>query len=104
MISSFIAGRLTKRPELERDRYIAAMAAFDGDRSVRLVCKRKHANQLLTLPQGAPVAVAGLLEVSPVLNERGEPRAYLCLEVTAILDLPLGTGLRSKLSRWVQAQ
>lgn len=92
MISSFVAGRLTWHPELIRDRYHASMAGIAGDRSVRLVCRRKQADQLLGMPLGSPVAVAGLLEIIPTLSDLGEPRAYLRLEVTAILDVPAPKG------------
>lgn len=99
MIGSFITGRLTKHPELIRDRYHASLAGIDGDRSVRLICRRKHADQLQQMPLGAPVAVAGLLSVTPVLNDKGEPRAYLRMEVTAILDVPRPAGLLGKVLR-----
>lgn len=102
MISSFITGRLTKLPEPGQGKYLASMACAGSDRSVRLVCKRKHAEALRVMPLGSPLSVAGLLEVLPVQNERGEPRAYLRLEVTAILDVPQPTGLLDKLFKGVR--
>lgn len=97
MISAFIAGRPTKWPEFIGGRYQASLAGIADDRSVRIVCRRRHAEQLLRMPLGTPVSIAGLLEVTPVLNEKGEPRAFLCLQVTAILDVPQPVGLLNKL-------
>lgn len=98
MISAFIAGRMVKPPQLnDQERYMATVACFEDDRPVRIVCRRKaHANQLLALPLGSPVAVSGLLRVMPTLNDKGEPRAYLTLEVTAILT-PQPQGLLARL-------
>ncbi|WP_028240527.1 single stranded DNA-binding domain-containing protein [Stutzerimonas azotifigens] len=98
MLTSMITGRLVKAPQLNADgRYVATVAGLGDDRSVRVVCRRKaHANQLLELPQGSPVAVSGLLRISPVINDKGEPLALLTLEVTAILT-PQPKGLLARL-------
>jgi hypothetical protein len=97
MISAFITGRLIKLPEHIDGRFHASLVSIADDRPVRLVCKRKQADQLRQMALGTPVSVAGLLAVIPVLNERGEARAHLRLEVTAILDVPAPTGLLGKL-------
>ena len=97
MISAFITGRLTKLPESGQGKYLASMACAGSDRSVHLVCKHKHAELLQGMPLGTPVSAAGLLAVIPVLNDKGEARALLRLEVTAILDVPQPAGLLGKL-------
>lgn len=102
MISAFITGRLTKLPEPTGDRFHASLVSIADDRPVRLVCKRKQADQLRQMALGTPVSVAGLLAVIPVLNDKGEARAHLRLEVTAILDVPQPTGLLDKLLKGVK--
>ena len=97
MISAFIAGRLTKLPEVIDGHYQASLVSVADDRPVRLVCKRRHADHLRQMALGTPVSVAGLLSVTPVINAKGEPRALLRLEVTAILDIPRPVGLLGKL-------
>lgn len=99
MISALIAGRLVKAAQISSNGACeATVCTFDDERSVRLTCRRKAiAEQLLALPFGSPVSVAGLLRVVPVINDKGEPRAYLTLEVSAVLTHPQPQGLMARL-------
>jgi hypothetical protein len=99
MISALIAGRIVKVAHITSNGTCeATVCTFDDERSVRLTCRRKAlAEQLLELPFGSPVSVAGLLRVVPVLSDKGEPRAYLTLEVSAILTPPQPQGLLARL-------
>ncbi|MHB9799972.1 hypothetical protein ACYCAX_19425 [Pseudomonas sp. MT3] len=99
MISALIAGRLVKAAHITSNGTCeATVSTFDDERSVRLSCRRKVlSDQLLALPFGSPVSVSGLLRVVPVLNDKGEPRAYLTLEVSAILTQPQPQGLMARL-------
>lgn len=99
MISSLIAGRITKVAYVTSNGTCeATICTFDDERSVRIACRRKSiTEQLLALPFGTPVSVAGLLRVVPVLSDKGEPRAYLTLEVSAILTAPQSQGLLARL-------
>lgn len=94
MISAMIAGRLVKAAYITScGTCEATICTFDDERSIRLTCRRRAlADQLLALSFGSPLSVSGLLRVTPVLNDKGEPRAYLTLEVTAILDFPKPKG------------
>ncbi|MNF15465.1 hypothetical protein D3C80_2180870 [compost metagenome] len=65
---------------------------------MRISCRRKAlTEQLLALPFGTPVSLAGLLRVVPVLSDKGEPRAYLTLDVSAVLTVPQPQGLLARL-------
>lgn len=99
MISSMIAGRVVKVALINgRGVCEATISSFQDDRSVRLICTRKAiSDQLLALPFGSPLSVAGLLSVVPVINNKGEPRAYLTLEVSAVLTVPQPLGLMARL-------
>lgn len=99
MISAMIAGRLVKVAQMNGKGVCeATVSTFEDERSVRLTCRRKAIyEQLLELPFGSPVAVAGLLHVVPVINDKNEPRAYLTLEVSAILTAPEPQGLLARL-------
>ncbi|MGH8433308.1 MAG: hypothetical protein ACRERX_02245 [Pseudomonas sp.] len=99
MISALIAGRLVKVAHMTtKGTCEATVTTFEDERSVRLTCRRKAlSDQLLELPFGSPVSVAGLLRVVPVLNDKGEPRAYLTLEVSAVLTQPQPQGLMARL-------
>lgn len=99
MISALIAGRLVKVARITCNGTCeATVCTFDDDRSVRLICRRKAlSEQLIALPFGSPVSVSGLLRVVPVLSDKGEPRAYLTLEVSAILTQPKPQGLIARL-------
>ena len=99
MISALIAGRLVKAAHITSNGNCeATVSTFDEERSVRLSCRRKAlSDQLLALPFGSPVSVSGLLRVVPVLNGKGEPRAYLTLEVSAILTYQQPQGLMARL-------
>ena len=85
MITAMICGRLIKHPKLnELGHYVGSIAAFDGDRSVRIKCKIKHAREIGSLPAGTPITVSGVLQVASVLSDKGEPKSLLTLEVTTV--------------------
>lgn len=99
MISALIAGRIVKVAHISSSGACeATVCTFEDERSVRISCRRKAlTEQLLALPFGTPVSLAGLLHVVPVLSDKGEPRAYLTLEVSAVLTAPQPQGLLARL-------
>jgi hypothetical protein len=99
MISALIAGRIVKAAHITSNGTCeATVCTFEDERSVRISCRRKAlTEQLLALPFGTPVSLAGLLRVVPVLSDKGEPRAYLTLDVSAVLTAPQPQGLLARL-------
>lgn len=104
MISSLISGRLVKPPQIDDSgRYVGTVICFEGDRSVRIVCKSRHAKTLMDLPVGSPVSISGLLRITPVISGKGKAHAFLQLEVTAILTVTEPKGLLARILKRGQA-
>lgn len=87
MMAVMFTGQLC-RPvtQTEPNRWEGSVRNDTEDRSARMLVKRKAiAKQLVGLPIGTQVAITGLLHIVPVINDQGEPRVHLTIEVTAVL-------------------
>lgn len=87
MMAVMFTGHLS-RPvmQTESSRWEGSIRNDEDNRSARLLIKRKAiAQQLIGLPNGTQVALAGLLHLIPVINEQGEPRVHITIEVTAVM-------------------
>ncbi|ANF84145.1 hypothetical protein A7J50_0701 [Pseudomonas antarctica] len=87
MMAVMFTGHLS-RPVMQTEphRWEGSVRNDQEDRSARLLVKRKAiARQLTGLPIGTQVAITGLLHIVPVINDQGEPRVHLTIEVTAVL-------------------
>jgi len=91
MFNVHFAGHLTRPLEHQTNgTWIASIQGYDGKAARLYVRRQRFIDRLRLLQKGDPLSGTGALRVVPTINDNGEARAFLNINVENLVTLEAG--------------